>query len=636
MKKNYILSITIVLLFSLSSIGQTLNGLCETSLPFCTGITYNYPAGVNTGSGQTGPSYACLGSEPNPAWYYLQIDQPGEISIEIHTVPQHDVDFICWGPFNSQTGPCTAQLTGSGSTHHVAGAGGGYPSGNVIDCSYDASWQEWCYIPNAQPGEYYIFLITNYSNQPCNIIFNQINTGQVGAGITSCGPAATVSGNFYFDSNNNGTKDVTEPGLYGGLAYAPTCGFYTQSDTAGNYNAYICATPDTIWSFYNHSYTIITPQYYELTGSTSTADFGVTFTQNVIDVSTILTECIPARPGFDYNVFATISNVGTDSSCGTLTISFDTIFDYISANPPADVITGNTLTWNNVCLPVFSTNNYTISLFLDSTTALLTPYVLSANFVTNSLDSSIVNNSDTISNIVVGSFDPNDKQVTPSGEITNIAAANEQELEYTIRFQNTGTYQATNITILDTLSSWLQVPSLTLLSSSHPCTYNISGHGKVQFIFNNINLPDANTNESGSHGFVKFKVKCKPSLANGGNVYNTANIYFDYNLPIVTNTTLTFTKVITTNIPSIKKQVTKSISVQPNPAIDIVTVNFDYAGKEALNIEIINNLGKTVQKQLVLNNQKTVNLNVSNLSAGTYTVRISGKNYSVNEMLIKQ
>lgn len=636
MNKNYFLSITIVLIFSLNSIGQTLNGLCETSLPFCTGITYNYPAGVNTGSGQTGPSYACLGSEPNPAWYYLQIDQLGIISIEIHTVPQHDVDFICWGPFNSQIGPCTSQLTGTGSTHHAAGAGGGYPSGNVIDCSYDASWQEWCYIPNALPGEYYIFLITNYSNQPCNIIFNQINAGQTGAGVTSCGPAASVSGNFYFDANSNGIKDVNELGLLGGLVYAPTCGFYTQSDTTGNYNAYICATPDTIWSFYNHLYTSITPQFYELMGSTSTANFGVTLTQNVIDVSTIFTEYIPARPGFNYNALATISNVGTDTSCGILTITYDTIFDYVSTNPPADVITGNTLTWNNVCLPVFSTNNFTVTLDLDSATTIFTPYILSANFVTTSADTNIVNNSDTISNIVVGSYDPNDKQVTPSGEITNLAAAAGQELEYTIRFQNTGTYAATTVRIVDTLSNWLQIPTFTLLSSSHPCTYNISGHGTVEFTFNNINLPDQTTDETGSHGFVKFKVNCKPELANGGNVYNTGRIYFDYNQPIITNTTLTFTKVITTNIPSIKKQATKSISVEPNPAIESVAVNIDYSGKEELVLEVLDYQGRIVMKQPLQINQKTVNINVSNLSKGSYMLRISGKNYSVSEKLIKQ
>ncbi|MBI5540993.1 MAG: hypothetical protein HY951_13090, partial [Bacteroidia bacterium] len=185
----------------LTTIGFAQNNMCNLSDPFCTGTTYNFPAGVNAGTAETGPSYGCLGSEPNPAWYYLLIDQPGNISIEMHTVPQHDVDFACWGPFTSQTGPCTAQLTGTGSTHHAAGAGGGYPSGNMIDCSYDASWQEWVYIPNAQTGQYYILLITNYSNQACNIIFSQINNGQTGAGTTNCNIVACFFDNITYTVN---------------------------------------------------------------------------------------------------------------------------------------------------------------------------------------------------------------------------------------------------------------------------------------------------------------------------------------------------------------------------------------------------------------------------------------------------
>ncbi len=642
MKKIYLLSLAIAFMFSINTFGQTLNNLCNTSFPFCTGITYNNPAGVNSGSGQTGPNYMCLGSEPNPAWYYLLIDQPGNISIDIHTVPQHDIDFICWGPFTSNTTPCTSQLTGVGSPgSHWSGGNphpadmGGYPAGNTIDCSYNSSFQEWCYIPNAMTGQYYIFLITNYSNTACNIIFNQTNAGQAGAGITHCGPVANVMGNFFFDENNNGIREITESGIAGGLVYAPSCGFYTQSNNVGNYSAYICSAPDTVWSYFYQPYTTITPAFYELSSSTSSANFAVSVTPGIYDVSTTLTNYTPARPGFDYLAMLTVSNVGTEQDCGTLTLNYDTIFDYISSTPPADIITNNTLTWNNICVPVFQTSNFNLQFHLDSTTALSLPYTFTSNFLSLQNDTNILNNSDTIAGITVGSFDPNDKQVTPEGEISNNAAASEQELEYTIRFQNTGTYQATTVTITDILSGWLQIPTFTILSSSHPCTYDISGQGNLQIIFNNINLQPVSTNEPGSHGFVKFKIKCKPTLANGGNVYNTANIFFDYNQAIVTNTTLTYTKLLTTNI-HVEKEKTKSINIEPNPAIDIVKINFDYSGKEALNIEVIDNLGKIVLKQLISNNQESINLNVSNLSAGTYMIHIFGKNYSVNEKLIKQ
>jgi len=178
--------------------------LCGTALPFSTGTLYNFPAGVNSPTappaGDPGPKYGCLGSEPNPAWYYLKVCTPGNIEIYMAGTNNHDVDFACWGPFNSPTSPCLLGLT-TGTppppTHSVAGPSPNYPSANMIDCSYDSQYQEWCYIPNAIVGKYYILLITNYSNQVQNITFSQSNAGVVGAGSTSgviLPPSITNSG----------------------------------------------------------------------------------------------------------------------------------------------------------------------------------------------------------------------------------------------------------------------------------------------------------------------------------------------------------------------------------------------------------------------------------------------------------
>jgi len=171
-------------LFFIPFINYSQNNLCSTADPFCTGTTYNYPAGVNAGSGQSGPSYSCLGSEPNPAWYYLQIANPGNLEIQmVGGNSSNDIDFCCWGPFPNLASACTNLTGGTGlSSHHAHGAGGGYPSGNVVDCSYDISSAEWCYIPNAQTGQIYMLMITNYSNSACNIIFSQ----DTGPGTTDC------------------------------------------------------------------------------------------------------------------------------------------------------------------------------------------------------------------------------------------------------------------------------------------------------------------------------------------------------------------------------------------------------------------------------------------------------------------
>ena len=619
------ISNSVALIFLLNFIfnnilGQNLNNLCQTSFPYCTEITYNSPAGTNTGSAQTGPDYGCLLSQLNPAWYYLQVDQSGNFAIDIHSNPSFDIDFICWGPFTDATSPCISDLTAQ----------------NTIDCSYNSSYQEWCVIPNAQLGEFYILLITNYSNEICNIIFNQYNAGQPGEGSSVCGPVASINGNIFLDSNNNGIKDSTENGLFGGFVLAPSCGYYTQSDSSGNFNTYICSTPDTIWPFYNNYPYVnsISPPFYTVSGNTNNKDFAITLTPNIFDVSAIFTGYSLARPGFDYLSRVTLSNIGTEQSCGTLTLTYDSIFDYISTNPPADLISGNILTWNNICLPLFQNRNFDIELHLDSTIAISTPYSLFADFNSTQNDTNLFNNRDTISGVVINSMDPNKKEVNPDGIIANSTAEAQQELEYTIHFQNTGTASAINIKIIDTLSEWLQIPTFNFLSSSHLCTYNISEHGKVQFIFNDINLPSIDSNETESNGFIKFKVKCRPELANGGNVYNKAYIYFDSNQPIVTNTTLTYTNPLVSYIPLIKKPVLKNITLEPNPATEFVNVKVNYNGRETLNIEILDVQGRSINKQPLLPGQKTALLNISKMGAGAYMIRISGKDFSAAEPLI--
>lgn len=161
--KRYLLFIFFSALFGIPASGQTL--MCADSEPFCTGSIYTFPAGTS-GSAEPGPNYGCLQTQPAPAWYHMLIDDPGMIQIYMYSTPLVDIDFICWGPFTDPVAPCPMGLTAS----------------KIVDCSYSPAPQETCVIPNGQTGEYYILLITNYSQQQCNITFSQ--TG--GNGSTDC------------------------------------------------------------------------------------------------------------------------------------------------------------------------------------------------------------------------------------------------------------------------------------------------------------------------------------------------------------------------------------------------------------------------------------------------------------------
>jgi len=156
--------------YALSGVRSTENDSCHKSMPFCTGTIYTFPAGVNT-QAQAGPNYNCLSTRPNPAWYHLKIQDPGPIAIYMYSTPSRDIDFCLWGPFTDPLTPCPMTNTNGGLT-----------GSKVIDCSYSPNATETANIPNGQTGQYYILIITNFSNQPCDITFQQTS----GTGTTDC------------------------------------------------------------------------------------------------------------------------------------------------------------------------------------------------------------------------------------------------------------------------------------------------------------------------------------------------------------------------------------------------------------------------------------------------------------------
>lgn len=186
--------------------------------PFCTdenpqGISYasgtSGSAGSWSGLGTSAPG--CLGSTPAPAWYYMRIAQPGNLLIYIEQYSGstgRDVDFICWGPFQASDGTdfvaklCNGTYslgTSGGSTHRPTNGDhststGGYPVGNIVDCSYAGDPTEWCYIPNAQTGDYYLLLLTNYSQQPATISFNKVNVSYA-TSTTDCSVLLQITDN---------------------------------------------------------------------------------------------------------------------------------------------------------------------------------------------------------------------------------------------------------------------------------------------------------------------------------------------------------------------------------------------------------------------------------------------------------
>ena len=227
---------------------------------------------------------------------------------------------------------------------------------------------------------------------------------------------------------------------------------------------------------------------------------------------------------------------------------------------------------------------------------------------------------------VIGSWDPNDKTGFPIGYDEQHYITPETPIEYLIRFQNTGTDTAFRVVIRDTLSDLLDINTLHLAAASHPNKVELLGHNLLQITFDPIALPDSNANELASHGFFSFIITPKATAPLGSQIFNTSNIYFDYNEAVVTNTTMhtlqrnfvTVTDVV--QIPDAAK-----FSVYPNPTSGLLNIKTDQAA--TYQIRITDLLGRTAVTADM--NGTNLALDVSSLQAGFYLLEAVGQNGTI-------
>lgn len=238
----------------------------------------------------------------------------------------------------------------------------------------------------------------------------------------------------------------------------------------------------------------------------------------------------------------------------------------------------------------------------------------------------------------VNSFDPNDKQGFPRGVGEKHYIEQNVDLEYMIRFQNTGTAPAVNVVIRDTLpTQFLDPTTLRRGVSSHPYLFDMEGNGVVVFKFLNINLPDSNANEAASHGFVTFRISQHQDLPLESAIKNAAAIYFDFNEPIITNQTLHTIGKDFLQLSNTQTLFDARLKVQimPNPAQGHVLVLAEgLENKEQdLSFRLISVLGEQAQQGQFRGN--VYEFNAAHLPPGVYVyeIRNGGKLAATGKLL---
>ncbi|MBV6441277.1 MAG: hypothetical protein EPGJADBJ_02959 [Saprospiraceae bacterium] len=234
----------------------------------------------------------------------------------------------------------------------------------------------------------------------------------------------------------------------------------------------------------------------------------------------------------------------------------------------------------------------------------------------------------------VGSFDPNDKRAYPKGYGAEHFVEANTDLEYHIRFQNTGTDTAFTVVVLDTLSQHLDATTVRPGASSHEYNFAVLEGNVLRFRFDHILLPDSNVNEKASHGFVKFRVAQNSDNPDGTRIENRAAIYFDFNDPVLTNTTFHTIGdhfiVVKTDEPG-----NEALRVYPNPTAGTVFFEIPEAAPNN-RFQLTDNHGKTVM--VTDFSGKTFRFEKGQLPPGVYFFRItsgSGGNFS-GKVILKQ
>lgn len=455
-----------------------------------------------------------------------------------------------------------------------------------------------------------------------------------------------ITGTKFIDNNINcllDTGDLLQPHQ---LIILNPLEIYATSNDSGHYalyadtgNYYIKTLLPRYWT----NSCGIDSQFISITSAFpfASVDLGTHLIPHVQDLQMSYGMSPVARPGFTQNHTLLYNNVGTMLVANaSLKLRLDTsVFTFLTAIPPPDTILGNEYTWNIPALGVFQNGSISFTTQVKLSAILGTPYVNFATIYPYFPDTVKNDNADTVRGIVRGAFDPNQKLVSTTLHNPNQPfAPEENELAYQIDFQNTGTDTAFTVSIIDTLSNNLDLETIRFGTSSHPYTWNISGPRILKFTFSTILLPDSNTNESKSHGFVKFYIRPKPGLPLTTLISNTATINFDFNSGVRTNTAYYPASLV--GIPVLQnKQKTLSFKIYPIPTNGDFTLYYSLISDVDPDITIYDMMGKKMyqkklDKQKTSDNLYQVKRAQINLQAGIYIVKLVQGNFASQAKLI--
>lgn len=511
-----------------------------------------------------------------------------------------------------------------------------WPRNTMNDMVQDAKGNYWVstwynglyYWNNESLQHYHIFNsgLTSNNLRGVNLDLegNLIVSQQVGVtvfNIPSTNPSFKGKGMVFFDADQNGEFDETiDTPIPSQKVKDISRDEWSVSNSFGTYRFYSDIVSQSTFKHELEKDAIST------TGNTQTAtingsknilpNFG--FWKEFYEGITIsITNSVPVC-NREYLVSIYIRNDNYEDINGDLTITHNGISEFIESSIPVDDISNSKIKVNNLTIPPLRSIKITLTMQAPGIEEEETILDFDVEFGTAQ-----ANYEAETSDIVLCSYDPNDKKVEPTGDSRKDFSLIKDPLKYTIRFQNEGTYKAFDVAIIDTLDSDIDPSSFELVTSSHPVNASITETGIITFFFPDIDLPHSDEDEIGSQGFVTYTVKAKNGVDNFTIINNTASIYFDFNPPIVTNTT-EWNLVDDLSLVS-TKEVEIHHSVSPNPTTGNIVVTLQNEAK----FSIIDLKGRLVKEGNAKGGKNLIDLI---LQPGIYIINFNYKSGYTSSM----
>ncbi|MBL8002247.1 MAG: T9SS type A sorting domain-containing protein [Flavobacteriales bacterium] len=357
-----------------------------------------------------------------------------------------------------------------------------------------------------------------------------------------------IDGAVFHDADADGVRDPGELPLpfvqvgvapVASVAITDPSGAYTVPCDTGLYEVSVIL-PNAWWGLTTDSATYH-PNITSLNPVSVGNDFGFDV---VLDTNLLAASVVGSQwPCGDTTVvWVNVMNLGTTDPSGTLCVSLDTLYTFINSVPPPISISGNTYCWAYDSLGYYSQTSIAVELVLPSPTSMGAPF---SNAVVAVVEDALGVPVDSFayawSGLVTCSYDPNDKQVSPAGYgEAGAVELSTTHLDYTIRFQNTGSAAAIDVVLNDRLHEGLDLSTFQVLGHSHTPTQIIIGADRELVVrFDGIQLPDSGSSFTASQGFFRFGIDLVNGQPHLTEITNTASIFFDLNPAVVTNTTRT-------------------------------------------------------------------------------------------------